>query len=55
MPGHKQNSGLLRGLSHITERITTLGGRTTTAAIEVTGITSIIATAIKAGTGWCEG
>jgi hypothetical protein len=39
----------ITGVIHITERITTLGGRTTTAAIEVTGITSIIATAIKAG------
>lgn len=39
----------ITGVIHITKRITTLGGRTTTAAIEVTGITSIIATAIKAG------
>ena len=39
----------ITGVIHITERITTLGGRNTTAAIEVTGITSIIATAIKAG------
>jgi hypothetical protein len=33
---------------HITERVTTLGARTTTAAIELTGIISIITTATKA-------
>jgi hypothetical protein len=38
----------------ITEPTTTLGGRTTTAAIESTSITSIITIATKR-TGWCEG
>ena len=32
----------------LTERLTTLDGRTTTAAIELTGIISIITTATKA-------
>jgi hypothetical protein len=36
------------GVIHITERITTLGGRTTTAAIDITCITSVITTATKA-------
>jgi len=32
---------------HLTERITILGGRTTTAAIDIRSITSIITTATK--------
>src|SRR5580765_4314500 len=40
---------------HITEHLTTLDGRTTTAAIDLTSIISVITTATKAGTGWCEG
>ena len=35
------------GVIHITEHITTLGGRTTTAAIDITSITSVITTATK--------
>ena len=38
---------------HLTARLTTLDGRTTTAAIELTSIISIITTATKAE-GWCE-
>ena len=38
----------ITGVLHITERITTLDGRITTAAIEFTSITSIITTATKA-------
>jgi len=38
---------------HITERLTTVDGRTTIAAIELTSIGSIITTAIKR-TGWCK-
>jgi len=39
---------VIMGVIHITERITTLGGRTTTAAIDLTSITNIITTATKA-------
>ena len=35
------------GVIHITEHITTLGGRTTTAVIDITSITSVITTATK--------
>ena len=37
----------ITGALHITERITTLDGRTTTAAIDITSITGIITTATK--------
>ena len=35
------------GVIHITEHITALGGRITTAAIDITSITSVITTATK--------
>jgi hypothetical protein len=42
---------VITGVIHLTERLTILGGRTTTEAIDLTSIISIITTATKAEVG----